>query len=94
MLDIKRTNSIAALVGALALMTGAPALAQAPAAAPAAAASDAAPASDAAAATAAASGAVNNGGSEAAPTQIKNAGRLTPIQMFLDAEPVVKVRLA
>jgi biopolymer transport protein ExbB len=87
MLDIKRTNSLAALIGALALMTGAPALAQSPPA-PAAAASDA-PASDAAAP--AASSSVANGGAEAAPTQIKNAGKLTPIQMFLDAEPVVKV---
>src|ERR1700761_1378869 len=88
MLDIKRTNSLAALIGAVALMAGAPAFAKAPAA-PAAAASDAAPASDAA--SPAVSGAVNNGGAAAAPTQIKNAGRLTPIQMFLDAEPVVKV---
>jgi biopolymer transport protein ExbB len=88
MLDIKRTNSLAALIGAVALMTGAPALAQAPAAAPAAAASDAAPASDAAAAPAA-SGAVNNGGAIAAPTEIKKAAG--PIQMFLDAEAVVKV---
>jgi len=88
MLDIKRTNSLAALIGAVALMTGAPALAQTPAT-PAPAASDAAPAaSDAAPA---ASGAVANGGAEAAPTAIKNAGKLTPIQMFLDAEPVVKV---
>ena len=88
MLDIKRTNSLAALIGAVALMTGAPALAQTPAA-PAPAASDAAPAaSDAAPA---ASGAVAHGGAEAAPTAIKNAGKLTPIQMFLDAEPVVKV---
>jgi biopolymer transport protein ExbB len=86
MLDIKRTNSLAALIGALALMTGAPALAQSPSAP--AAASDAA-ASDAAAP--AASSAVANGGAEAAPTQIKNAGKLTPIQMVLDAEPVVKV---
>jgi biopolymer transport protein ExbB len=85
MLEIKRTNSLVALVGAVALMTGAPALAQAPAA-PAAAASDAAPASDAAAPAAASSAPA-----EAAPTQIKNAGKLTPIQMFLDAEPVVKV---
>jgi biopolymer transport protein ExbB len=70
-------------------MTGAPALAQAPAATPAAAASDAAPASDAAAAAApAVSGAVPNGGAVAAPTSIKAAG---PIQMFLDAEAVVKV---
>src|SRR6201996_111648 len=88
MLDIKRTNSLAALIGAVALMAGAPAFAKAPAA-PAAAASDAAASSDAA--SPAVSGAVNNGGAEAAPTQIKNAGRLTPIQMFLDAEPVVKV---
>ena len=87
MLDIKPINSLAALVGALALMTGAPALAQTPAPAPAAA-SDAAPASDAPAATPAASSAAP---AEAAPSQIKNAGRLTPIQMFLDAEPVVKV---
>ena len=87
MLDIKKTNSLAALVGAMALMTGVPALAQAPAATPAAAASDAAPASDAAAP--AVSGAVNNGGAVAAPTQIKKAAG--PIQMFLDAEAVVKV---
>jgi len=90
MLDIKRTNSIAALIGAMALMTGAPALAQTPAPAPAAA-SDAAPASDAAAAPAAASGTVANGGAEAAPTQISHAGKVGPIQMFLDAEAVVKV---
>jgi len=87
MLDIKRTKSLAALVGAAALMMGAPALAQAPAAAPAAAASDAAPASDAAAP--AASGSVANGGAIAAPTQMKKAAG--PIQMFLDAEAVVKV---
>ena len=85
MLDIKPTHSLAALVGALALMTGAPAFAQTPAPA---AASDTA--SDAAAAPAA-SGTVANGGAIAAPTEIKNAGKLTPIQMFLDAEPVVKV---
>jgi biopolymer transport protein ExbB len=86
MLDIKRTNSLAALIGAMALMTGAPALAQSPPAP--AAASDAAPASDAAAAPAASSAAP---ASAEAPTQIKNAGKLKPIQMFLDAEPVVKV---
>jgi len=43
MLDIKRTNSIAALIGAMALMTGAPALAQTPAPAPAAAPAPAGP---------------------------------------------------
>ena len=74
----------------MALMTSAPALAQTPAPAPAAAAaSDAAPAASDAAPVA--SGTVANGGAVAAPTEIKNAGKLTPIQMFLDAEPVVKV---
>ena len=88
MLDIKPNHSLAALVGALALTMGVPAFAQTEAPAPAAAASDAGSASD----TAAVSGAaLNNGGAVAAPTQIRNAGKLTPIQMFLDAEPVVKV---
>ena len=86
MLDIKPNHSLAALVGALALTMGVPAFAQT--AAPAAS-DTAAAASDAAAAPV--SGAVNNGGAVAAPTSIKNAGKLTPIQMFLDAEPVVKV---
>jgi biopolymer transport protein ExbB len=82
MLDIKPHHSLAALVGALALTMGVPAFAQtaAPAAPDAAVASDAAPAKP-----------VNNGGAAPAPTEIKNAGKLTPIQMFLDAEPVVKV---
>jgi biopolymer transport protein ExbB len=81
MLDIKPNHSLAALVGALALTMGVPAFAQTtPAASDAVAASDAAPASGLA-----------NGGAVAAPTSIKNAGKLTPIQMFLDAEPVVKV---
>jgi biopolymer transport protein ExbB len=83
MLDIKPNHSLAALVGALALTMGVPAFAQTAAPAPAAA-------SDVAASDAAASG-LSNGGAVAAPTQIKNAGKLTPIQMFLDAEPVVKV---
>jgi biopolymer transport protein ExbB len=87
MLDIKPTHSIAALVGALALTMGVPAFAQNAAPAPAAAASDTA----AAPAAADAGKAINNGGAVAAPTEIKNAGKLTPIQMFLDAEPVVKV---
>lgn len=87
MLDIKPNLSLAALVGAVALTMGVPAFAQNAAPAPAAAASDAAPASDAAAP---ASG-LANGGAVSAPTAIKNAGKLTPIQMFLDAEPVVKV---
>src|SRR5665213_2853237 len=86
MLDIKRTNSLAALIGAVPLMTGAPALTQVPAAAPTAAASDAAPASDTGTAT---KGAVKNGGALAAPTEIKHAAG--PIEMFLAAETVVKV---
>jgi biopolymer transport protein ExbB len=84
MLDIKPNHSLAALVGAIARTMGVPAFAQT--AAPAPAASDAAAASDAVAASG-----LNNGGPVAAPTEIKNAGKLTPIQMFLDAEPVVKV---
>ena len=84
MLDIKPTHSFAALVGALALTMGVPAFAQNAPPAPAAAASDTAAAPDA-------GKAINNGGAVAAPTEIKNAGKLTPIQMFLDAEPVVKV---
>jgi biopolymer transport protein ExbB len=84
MLDIKPHHSLAALVGVMALTMGVPAFAQTAAPVPAVAASDAA-VSDAAA-----SG-LSNGGAVAAPTEIKNAGKLTPIQMFLDAEPVVKV---
>ena len=83
MLDIKPNLSLAALVGAVALTMGVPAFAQT--AAPAAA-SDTAAASDAVPASGLA-----NGGAVSAPTSIKNAGKLTPIQMFLDAEPVVKV---
>jgi biopolymer transport protein ExbB len=84
MLDIKPNHSLAALVGALALTMGVPAFAQTAAPAPAAA-------SDATAASDVAASGLSNGGAVAAPTQIKNAGKLTPIQMFLDAEPVVKV---
>ena len=90
MLDNKRTTPFIALLGAVALMTSAPAFAQnadqhpaaaaaAPAAAPAAAAP--APAADAAPAPAA----------DEAPGKIKGAGKLTPVEMFLNATPVVKV---
>lgn len=90
MLDNKRKTPFIALIGAVALMASAPAFAQeaaapaAPAAADAAAA-PAAPAADAAAAPAAAPAA------DVAPEQIEHAGKLTVMQMFLDAEPVVKV---
>jgi biopolymer transport protein ExbB len=84
MLDNKHKTFIA-LIGALALMASAPAFAQA--AAPAAPAADAAaPAAPAADAAAPAPAPV-----EAAPPQMKNAGKLTAFQMFMDAQPVVKV---
>ncbi|MEI9965796.1 MAG: MotA/TolQ/ExbB proton channel family protein [Caulobacteraceae bacterium] len=87
MFDTYRKTPLIALVGALALMTSAPAFAQtADSSAPAA---SAAPAASDAAAPAASDAAPS--ADTAAPAQIKNAGKLTPIQMFLDAEPVVKV---
>jgi len=96
MLDNKRKTPFIAFLGAVALMASAPAFAQdaaapaapaaADAAAPAAPAADAAaPAADAAAAPAAPAGA------DVAPATIEHAGKLTVMQMFLDAEPVVKV---
>ena len=88
MLETKRTTPIIALVGALALMTSAPAFAQAttpaPAAAPAAA-SAAAPAPEASTPAPAA-----DAGGEA-PTTIKHAGKLNPVTMFIDATIVVTV---
>ena len=82
MLETKKATTLIALLGAMALMTvSAPAFAQAPAdnaAAPAAADANAtaAPAANATA--------------DAAPATIKNAGKLTPVQMFIDATPIVK----
>ena len=88
MLDNKRKTPFIALIGAVALMASAPAFAQgaAPAAPAADAAAPAAAPADAAAAPAPAAPA-----EEAAPAQIKNAGKLTAFQMFMDAQPVVKV---
>jgi biopolymer transport protein ExbB len=88
MLDNKRKTPFIALIGAMALMASAPAFAQAPA--PAAPAADAA-APAAAPADAAAAPAAPAPAEEAAPAQIKNAGKLTAFQMFMDAQPVVKV---
>jgi len=89
MLDKKLTPIIAAL-GAIALMTSAPAFAQTAdnAAAPAAATTDAAATPVAANADAAAASAP-----AAPPTMAKQShgGRMTPITMFMDAEWVVKV---
>ncbi|HWF78375.1 MAG TPA: tonB-system energizer ExbB [Caulobacteraceae bacterium] len=88
MLHTKRTTPILAIVGALALMTAAPAFAQnaaAPAAATApAAAAPAAPAADAGAAPSS---------DQSTPTRVggAHAGHLGPFEMFLDAEPLVKV---
>ncbi|MFN3513944.1 MAG: MotA/TolQ/ExbB proton channel family protein [Phenylobacterium sp.] len=82
MLDKKKTPFLA-LLGAVALMTSAPAFAQeaaAPAAPAAEAAAPAAPAADAAPPAA-----------DEAPPQMEGAGRLTVMEMFLEADPVVKV---
>jgi biopolymer transport protein ExbB len=101
MLDNHKKAPLIALIGALALMTSAPALAQtaapsaaapaASAAAPAASDASAAPAASDAAAAPDSSAGIDNGGAAAAPTQIKGAGKLTPVEMFLNATPVVKV---
>lgn len=94
MLDKKKIPFIA-LLGAVALMTSAPAFAQEAAApaAPAAADAAAAPAADAAAAPAApaAEAAAPAAEEDAAPPKMEGAGRLTVMGMFLEADPVVKV---
>jgi biopolymer transport protein ExbB len=95
MLDNKRKTPFIALLGAVALMASAPAFAQ-DAAAPAAPAADAAaPAADAAAPAADAAAPVADAAAppaeDVAPETIEHAGKLTVMQMFLDAEPVVKV---
>jgi biopolymer transport protein ExbB len=84
MLHTKTTTPLLALVGALALMTAAPAMAQ-NTAAPAPAAASAAPAAAPDAAPAAAP--------DATPTKVggANAGHLGPFEMFMDAEVLVKV---
>ena len=93
MLDNKRKIPFIALLGAVALMTSAPAFAQeaAPAAPAAADAAAAAPAADAAAAPAAAAPADAAPAGDVAPATIEHAGQLTVMQMFMDAQPVVKV---
>ena len=91
MLDKQRLTPLIAIMGAAALMISAPAFAQdaaAPAADPAAAA---APADAAAAAPAAEAPAEAAPEGKAPPTIESHGGKLTPITMFLDAEPVVKV---
>ena len=87
MLHTKRTTPLLAIVGALALMTAAPAMAQNTASpAPAAAA-------PAAAAPAAAPSDTPPASPDATPTKVggANAGHLGPWEMFEDAEILVKV---
>ena len=93
MLDNKRKIPFIALLGAVALMASAPAFAQEAAApaAPAAADTAAAPAADAAAPAAPAADAAAPAADDVAPPTIEHAGELTVMQMFLDADPVVKV---
>jgi biopolymer transport protein ExbB len=86
MLDTKRTSTFLAVMGAAALMLSTPSFAQdANVAAPVAEAN----AVDANAVAAAPAPADANATADA-PTQIKHAGKLTPVQMFIDATPVVK----
>lgn len=95
MLDNRRLTLMAAALGAIALMTSAPVLAQeAPAADPAAATAPAAPAADASAAAPAADA------SAAAPETLQDSMKatkghdLTPWTMFLSATLVPKVVMA
>ena len=96
MLETKRMNPLLALIGAVALMTAsAPAMAQdanttAPAAAAAGADANATAPADATAAGAGAAAPAPAAGGDAAPVTIKHAGQLTPVQMFIDATPIVK----
>ena len=80
MFDTPRKTPFIALIGALALMTCAPAFAQS-------ADTSSAPAASAAAASAAPAATVD---ASQAPVTIKHAGKLTPVTMFFDATPVAK----
>ena len=94
MLDNHKKTPLIALVGALALMTSAPAFAQeapAPAAPATADATTTAPAADAAAAPAPAPAAAPAAATDEAPPTMEKGKKLTVVGMFLDAAPVVKV---
>jgi biopolymer transport protein ExbB len=91
MLDNKRLTPLIALVGAIALMTSAPAFAQTAASSAAPAASSAAPAADSAAAPADSAASAAPAADASAPTTIKDAGKLTLVTMFANATIVVKV---
>ena len=87
MLETKRTSHLIALVGALALLAGAPAHAQT--AAPAAATAPAAPA--AAPATAPSDQPAGSESAEGLKVGGSANGKLTPIVMFMQADLVVKI---
>lgn len=88
MLETKRTSHLIALVGALALLAGAPAHAQT--AAPAATAA-AAPAATAPAAAPSDASAPSSEGAEGLKVGGSANGKLTPIVMFMQADLVVKI---
>ena len=88
MLETKRTSHLIALVGALALLAGAPAHAQTAAPAPAEATAPAAPAAPAAAPGDQPAG---SEGAEGLKVGGSANGKLTPIVMFLQADLVVKI---
>jgi len=81
MLEMKRTSPIIALIGAVALLSGAPAMAQTPAPTPAVATAPAA----------ASSAPVSSEAAETLKVGGNQAGHLTPIGMFVQADLVVKV---
>jgi biopolymer transport protein ExbB len=89
MLETKRTSHLIALVGALALLAGAPAHAQTAPAAPAAASAGAAPA--AAPAAAPSDQPAGSEGAEGLKVGGSANGKLTPIVMFMQADLVVKI---
>ena len=90
MLDIKRKTPLIALVGAIALMTSAPAFAQ-DAAAPAPATTAAAPAAGAPAPAAATPAPAEEADAGVAATEKMKSHSLTPFSMFVEAKIVVKV---
>jgi biopolymer transport protein ExbB len=91
MLDNHKKTPFIALIGALALMASAPAFAQTAPDPAAPATSDAAAAAPATPAPAAAATPAPAGEEEAPPTIDNHGGKLTPVSMFFEADPVVKV---
>jgi len=85
---MQKTNILLALAGAAVLMAGSPALAQAPTTAPVDAAAATAPTT---AAPAAATPAPAADTAAPADTATSGGGGITPVTMFMEATPVVKV---